>query len=149
MTVQIAWSEKTPGEVHVTFAGHITACGLPVIEAGGNTPKKITCFLCGGMLTFDVEPARKKAVEFVRAHPGTQKWSNEGIYEFAHGVAERVAGVAWHVKREHGSWNTNHVISEFMAHGGYMTDNSPAARLIGSTAQAVLEVLKEDKPVKN
>ncbi|MFF1450192.1 hypothetical protein ACFVYF_18935 [Streptomyces sp. NPDC058274] len=146
MGFQIAWSESTPGEKHVSFSGHKTACGLSVIEAEpvyDSKPEDVTCWLCGGALTFDVTAAQKKAVEFVRAYPGAQKWSNEGVYEFAHGVADRVAGVAWHVKKEHRSWNTNHVFSEFMAYGGYMTDDSPTARMIGLTAQAVLEVLTE------
>lgn len=143
---QVCWSEKTPGEKHVTFSGHRTPCGELVIEAlprYASRLKDVTCWLCGGEVTFDVEAARKVALEFVRTHPGTQKWETLGHFEFSSGVAERVAGVAWHVKKEHGSWNTNHVFSEFMAYGGYMTDNSPAARLIGNTALAVLEVLKE------
>ncbi|WP_435270952.1 hypothetical protein [Streptomyces sp. 1222.5] len=141
-----AWSLNTPGEVHVSFSGHRTACGESVYESTGFNDSKagdITCFLCGGMLVFDVDTARKAAVEFVRTHPGAREWGNEDVYPFAHRIAERVAGVAWHVKREHGSWNTNHVFSEFMAQGGWMTDSSPEARLIGSTAQAVLEVLTE------
>ncbi|MGJ3559664.1 hypothetical protein ACR6C2_16975 [Streptomyces sp. INA 01156] len=134
------------GEKHVSFSGHRTACGLLVISAEpvyASKPKDVTCWLCGGALTFDVETARKAALEFVRNHPSSKNWSTAGHYEFAGGVADRVAGIAWYVKREHGSWNTNHVISEFMAQGGYMADPSPTARLIGLTAIAAVDVLTE------
>jgi hypothetical protein len=146
MGFQIAWSTKTPGERHVSFSGHRTACGLSVIEASPvyeSKAKDVTCRPCGGLLTFDMEPARKAAVEHVGSQPGTSKWEDYARFEFAVQVAELVAGVAWLVKRDHGSWNSNHVFSEFMAGGGWMTDKSPEAGLIGTTALAVLEVLTE------
>ncbi|MEV0471018.1 hypothetical protein [Streptomyces prunicolor] len=146
---QIAWSESTPGERHVTFAGHMTPCDKRVIEAKpvyDSKPEDVTCRTCGAFLIFDMTPAKATAVEHVRTQPGTSKWGNYDIYEFAHNVADLVAGVAWQVKREHGSWNSNHVFSEFMAGGGWMTDKSPEAGLIGTTALAVLEVLKESAP---
>jgi hypothetical protein len=141
-----AWALKTPGEVHVTFDGHHTTCDLTVFE---NKPvyeskaKDVTCRTCGAYLTFDMEPALKAAVDYVRAAPGTAKWETAAAYEFGTQVAELAAGVAWLVKRDHGSWNSNHAFSEFMAGGGWMTDQSPEAKLIGQTALAVYEVLKE------
>jgi hypothetical protein len=146
MGFQIAWSEFTPNERHVSFSGHRTACGLSVIEASPvyeSKPKDVTCRDCGAFLIFDMDPALKAAVAHVRSQPGTSGWEEYDRMEFAHHVAEKVAGVAWQVKRDHGQWNSNHVFSEFMAAGGWMTDQSPEARLIGSTAQAVLEVLTE------
>jgi hypothetical protein len=146
MEFQIAWSEGTPGERHVTFSGHMTPCDLSVIEAEpvyNSKPEDVTCRTCGGFLTFDVEAARKAAVEHVRTNRGAREWDVEAVLSFSREVAELVAGVAWLVKRDHGSWNSNHVFSEFMAGGGWMTDKSPEAGLIGTTALAVLEVLTE------
>ncbi|MEV5883068.1 hypothetical protein AB0L74_10175 [Streptomyces sp. NPDC052020] len=146
MSFQIAWSLDTPGVKHVTFSGHRTTCGLSVYEAKPvyeSTPAEVSCRTCGAHLIFDMEPALKAAVKHVRAQPGTANWDDAAIYDFAHRVGELVGEVAWQVKRDHGRWNSNHVLSEFMAGGGWMTDKSPEARLIGTTALAVLEVLTE------
>ncbi|MER6382118.1 hypothetical protein ACWDBD_38760 [Streptomyces sp. NPDC001118] len=147
MGFQTAWSESTPGERHITWSGHRTPCDLSVIEAKpvyDSKPSDVTCRTCGGYLMFDVEAARKAAVEHVTRETSPAHWDSPAeLYGFTRQVAELVAGVAWQVKREHGTWNTNHVFSEFMAQGGLMTDMSPEARLIGSSAQAVLEVLTE------
>ena len=138
---------STPGEGHVTFSGHRTACGLTVFTSDPvyeSHIKDVTCRKCGAYLMFDMNPALKAAVDHVRAAPGAANWETHAAYDFSTQVAELVAGVAWQVKRDHGSWNSNHVFSEFMAGGGWMTDKSPEAGLIGTTALAVLEVLTEN-----
>ncbi|MEU6765927.1 hypothetical protein ABZ916_25855 [Streptomyces sp. NPDC046853] len=141
-----AYVLSTPGEVHVTFSGHMTPCDKRVHESRPkyeSKPKDVTCRTCGAYLTFNMDAAKRAALEHVRAARGVSKWSVEGIYDFSTKVAELVAGVAWLVKREHGEWNSNRVFSDFMAGGGWMTDKSPEARLTGSTGLAVLEVLNE------
>ncbi|MEU5425204.1 hypothetical protein AB0H73_06300 [Streptomyces olivoreticuli] len=145
MTFQTCWSAFTPGAVHITWAGHRTACGLSVIEAKPVSESKrddVTCRLCGAHVLFDLEAARKAAREFVRSHSVAAKWDDALAYSFGDDVAEHVAGVVWNIRREHGKWNTNHAFSEFMAGGGWMTDRSPEASLIGLTALAVLEFLQ-------
>lgn len=145
---QTCRSSSTPGEIHITWSGHKTPCDKSVIEANpfpDSRIKDVTCSLCGAWFLFDMEAAHKAAVDYVRAQPGTARWDEDDIREFAPGVADRVAKTAWDVRGKHGEWNTNHVFSEFMANNGLMTDPSPEARLIGRTAQAVLEVLTEKK----
>jgi hypothetical protein len=49
MGFQVAWSEKTPGVTHVSFSGHLTKCGNPVIEATPVYDSKledVTCEEC-------------------------------------------------------------------------------------------------------
>jgi hypothetical protein len=141
-----AWSESTPGEVHVTFSGHRTACDLLVIENKpkyASKPKDVTCHFCGGYLTFDVEAARKAAVDHLRSNPAASEWEPVTVYEIGALVAEGVAGAAWQVKRDHGRWNQNHVFSTFMATCGQMAEHTVEARLTGTTALAVLEALTE------
>jgi hypothetical protein len=143
---QVSWSKKTPGETHASFSGDRTPCGLHVIEAKPvytSKLKDVDCHVCGAYVLFDMDTARKAAEEYVTGHAGTAKWSGLGRIEFASDVTDRAAGVAFAVKRKHGSWNSNHALSEFMAGGGWMTDESPEARLIGMTAIAVFEALKE------
>lgn len=81
---------------------------------------------------------------YVRAVPGTDKWEVHTVYEFTAKVTWLVSGIAWQIKRDHGRWNKNHVFSEVMASCGLMTEKSPEASLIGSTALAVLEALTEN-----
>ncbi|MCC3766467.1 hypothetical protein [Streptomyces sp. UNOC14_S4] len=141
---QTCWSEATPGETHGTWSGDKTACHLSVIEAKPEHESKlsdVTCALCGAELLFDLEGARKAAREFVRSHPAAVKLDEAAIYSFGGDLAEKAAGVAWEIQRKYGSWNSNHAFSEFMAGGGWMTEKTPEARLIGLTAIAVLEFL--------
>ncbi|MFI0553450.1 hypothetical protein [Streptomyces scabiei] len=54
MGFQTAWSESTPGEKHVSFSGHKTACGLSVIEAKpvwDSKAEDVTCQECTTHLT--------------------------------------------------------------------------------------------------
>lgn len=153
MTVpfQVSWSRKTPGETHVSFSGDRTPCngGLPVIEAKpvyASKLKDVSCEVCGAYVLFDMEAARQAAVKYVREQAGTAKWDELTRMEFGSKVADLAAGVAFRLQQEHGRWNSNHAFSEFMAGGGWMTDGSPEAGLIGMTAIAVLDVLKEREP---
>ncbi|WP_340376630.1 hypothetical protein U5640_16930 [Streptomyces sp. SS7] len=143
---QVAWCESTPGEVHVTFSGHMTPCDKRVFEASpvyASKLKDVTCEVCGAYVLFDMEAARKAAEQYVTNHAGTAKWSDLDRIEFAGNAMERAAGVAFRLKRERGEWNSNMAFSEFMAGGGWMTDKSPEAGLIGMTAIAVFDNLKE------
>ncbi|MFD4646349.1 hypothetical protein ACFRJ3_34990 [Streptomyces sp. NPDC056696] len=150
MTVefQVSWSRETPGQTHVSFSGDRTPCndGLHVIEAKpfyASKLKDVDCHVCGAFVLFDIEPARTAARNYVNDHPATAKWEIYERFEFASSVTERAAGVAFAVQREHGRWNSNHAFSEFMAGAGLMTDKSADAGLIGMTALAVFEALKE------
>ncbi|WP_157876543.1 hypothetical protein [Streptomyces graminilatus] len=108
--------------------------------------KDVSCSVCGAYVLFDVEAARKAAQQYVTDHAGTATWSGLDRIEFASNVMDRAAGVAFDVQRKHGSWNSNRAFSEFMAGGGWMTDKSHEAGLIGMTALAVFEALKEREP---
>jgi hypothetical protein len=90
-----------------------------------------------------MEAARSAARKYVNNQASTAKWEIVDRFEFASGVTDRAAGVAFALQRKHGSWNSNHAFSEFMAGGGLMTDKSAEAGLIGLTAIAVFEALKE------
>jgi hypothetical protein len=145
---QVSWSKKTPGKTHVSFSGDRTPCndGLPVIEAKPfytSKLKDVDCHVCGAYVLFDMEAARSAARKYVNNQASTAKWENVDRFEFASGVTERAAAVAFAIHRKHGSWNSNHAFSEFMAGGGWMTDKSAEAGLIGMTAIAVFEALKE------
>lgn len=145
---QVSWSTKTPGERHVTFSGHRTPCGdgLPVIEAKpvyASKLKDVDCPVCGAYVLFDMEAARSAAQVYVNGLASTAKWTGLERIEFAGKVTERAAGVAFAVQRKHGRWNSNSAFSEFMGSVGLMTDESADARLIGMTALAVFEALKE------
>lgn len=141
-----AWSESTPGVVHVTFSGHMTPCDLSVRENKPqyeSKPNDVTCQVCGGYLTFDVEAARKAAVAHLLSNPAASEWEPVTVYKIGALVAEGVAGAAWRVKHDHGRWNKNHTFSTYMAGCGQMAEHSVEARLAGTTALAVLEVLTE------
>ncbi|MFC9591547.1 hypothetical protein ACFTUC_17375 [Streptomyces sp. NPDC056944] len=145
---QVAWSVKTPGVTHVSFSGDRTPCGggLPVIEARPTYEsrlREVRCEYCAAYVFFDMEAARSAAQQYVNEAPGTRDWDGLTRIEFAGMVVDQVAGAAYRVQRQHGKWNTNHAFSDFMAFSGLMTGKSPDAKLIGLTALAVLESLKE------
>ncbi|MEV3860689.1 hypothetical protein AB0J38_41070 [Streptomyces sp. NPDC050095] len=142
---QTAWCLESD-DVHVTFAGHLTPCDLAVLKAAPyyeSKAKDITCRTCGAYLVFDVEAACEAAVHHIENHPASAGWDSYDRFSFGRDVALRVAEVGFLVRKEYGRWNSNHVFSEFMAGTALMAGQSAVARLVGSIAQAVLDVLKE------
>lgn len=152
VTFQVVWSTETPGERHVSFSGDRTPCngGLSVIEAKpvpASQLKDVTCHTCGAYVRFDMEAAQDAAVRHVSQQAGTAKWDAADRYEFGGQVADLVAGVAFRLMRERGEWNSNMAFTEFMCGGGWLIDKSAEAGLIGTTAIAVLDTLKERESV--
>jgi hypothetical protein len=93
-------------------------------------------------LGFDMEALVEAAREHVDGHRGTVNWDDAAKADFARAVVEQVAGLAVALRGE--KPGPNRVFSEYMASGGWMTDQSPEARLIGTTALAVLDLLYDD-----
>jgi hypothetical protein len=96
----------------------------------------------GELPVFDTEALVKAAREHVDGRAGTANWDEATKADFARTVVQQLADLAIELRGE--KPGSNRLFSEYMARGGWMTEQSPEARLIGTTALAVLEVLAGD-----
>ncbi|MFF4223174.1 hypothetical protein ACFYZH_09950 [Streptomyces abikoensis] len=141
--MQIAWSEVTPGEVHASWSGHLTACGESVIKAKpvyDSRVRDITCAECGATAVFDLGTAREKAKAITEKYEATGSLSRADAVSLRETALQTIAPQAFKARRAGDSWNA--ISSNYLMSTGAATETDGTSILVGRVGLAVIEGLE-------
>jgi hypothetical protein len=144
--MQTAWSESTPGEVHATWSGHMTACGKAVIEAKpcpDSSVDDITCAECGATAVFDLSTARRHARIVTEKYEASGALSFNDAFQLRETAVNTIAPQAFIARRKGDSWNA--IGTQFLMSTGAATEDDPTSRFVGKVGLAVIDGLKESE----
>ncbi|MFJ8384757.1 hypothetical protein ACIQ9Q_09630 [Streptomyces sp. NPDC094438] len=140
--MQTAWSETTPGVVHASWSGHLTACGRPVIEAKPvyeSHPRDITCAECGATAVFDLHTAREHAKAITEKYEASGLLTSGETFRLREDAIKAIAPQAFKRRRAGDSWNA--ISSNFLMSTGAATGTDGTSIFVGKIGMAVIEGL--------
>jgi len=144
--MQTCRSASTPGEVHITWSGHLTPCDLPVASAHpayDSKIKDVTCDTCGASAVFDLDAAREAARTETAEKVTAGALSSEADLHLRDLAMKTIPSTCFTKRREGQPWGA--IKTDFLLTTGAYQGADATDRYVGLLGLAIIDALAKSE----